>query len=136
MTGVGKVKEKLLFAVLVSAPGDRRCPGVHKALVPGIARPRGTELGHVDGAVKGPVDQIVGRKHHQRLDLTITIFASLAVCNEFLTVVGTVDIQATVVFEGCGIGAEYAATDRIGITRCLEVGSNSGLGTYLEAHGH
>ena len=122
MAAVAEVKEELVIAVaLVVAPGNGRCPRDAIALVPFTWCPPRADFLRVDGAVEGPVHHVVGREYDDGLDITIRIVAFLAVGYELLTVVGAIDVQASVILQRRRVGTEYAGTDRVLVARPLKV---------------
>ena len=136
VAGIGKIKEEFLLTVFRRTPGDWWCPWVHKALIPWITRPCGTKLSHIDGAVEGPVDHIVGGEDNEWLDISITILTLFTILNELLMVVRTIDIQTAVILEGGRICTEYATADGVGLSYGFEVLGSGCLSVYMEAHSH
>ena len=67
--------------------------------------------------MESPVDHVGSGEHNNRFDATIGVIAFFAIGNELLVVVSTVNIQASVVFECCRVGAEHTATDGVARTR-------------------
>ena len=63
--------------------------------------------------MEGPVHHVVCREDYQRLDITIAIAACLTVLDILLVVVGAIDIEATIVFNGGGVGTENASADGV-----------------------
>ena len=73
--------------------------------------PGGYALG-VDQSVVGPVHHVVGRDDHERVDGLVTIGWRTSLI--LLMVIGTVDIEATVVLDGCRVGNVVEVQQRVG----------------------
>ena len=120
MAAVAEVEEELVLAVGGGAPGDGGCPGDAIAVPLRVFHPSGTQFIRVNGAVEGPVDEVVGREDDDGLDAAIAVLALLAAGNELLAVVSAIDIKTAVIFESCGVGTKDAGTDGIAVGNPFE----------------
>ena len=74
--------------------------------------------------MKRPVHHVVSRKDHYRLDFAVVVLALLAVLDELLVVVRTVDVKASVILQCRRVGAENVGTDGVVVARTLVVGGS------------
>ena len=114
------MNKKLILAFVVRSPYGRRCPG--------LSAPVATNLSYVYGSVECPVHKIIGRKDYERFNVSIAVRPLLSIGFVLLVVIGTIDIQAAVVVDGCWVRTKNAGTDGVAASQSLVVRCRCCLG--------